>query len=258
MEEEVDAAIASRKESHPEKWSALTVSSNPSDATTTAGGEKPAEEGGGGGAAGGGGGGGAGAPSRPSTGGGGAPALSAAGTSAKRGSGDAKGRRGLKGGMGSKKASAVSMRGGATAADVTAVGDGGGGVSVMSKKEKAAMLINQAREEAAAAAAEVTHDLNQTPAVLAGGGEGEGVLYSDPASLLNRGWVEMEASLALVFGVEVLVCARWGPKVTFQSVLASSIMSEDGEMEEQGPGFRGAILHGIARIAPDVEEEKGE
>ena len=26
-------------------------------------------------------------------------------------------------------------------------------------------------------------------------------------------WVEMEISLALVFGVQVLVCARWGPKV---------------------------------------------
>lgn len=67
----------------------------------------------------------------------------------------------------------------------------------------------QVREEAAAAAAEVTHDVSQTPTVLT-----EPVLCSDPAALLNRGWVEMEISLALVFGVEVLVCARWGPKVT--------------------------------------------
>lgn len=50
--------------------------------------------------------------------------------------------------------------------------------------------------------------MSQTPAVLK-----EAVLYSDPAALLNRGWVEMESSLALVFGVEVMVCARWGPKV---------------------------------------------
>lgn len=66
----------------------------------------------------------------------------------------------------------------------------------------------QARDDAAAAAAEVTHDVSQTPSVLM-----QPVLYSDPAALLNRGWVEMEVSLALVFGVEVLVSARWGPKV---------------------------------------------
>ncbi|CAN0326067.1 unnamed protein product [Hapterophycus canaliculatus] len=262
VEEEVDIAILSHKESHPEKWAALAVSADPSDdtAAATAGGAKArGEAGGGGGGSGsggapakGGGGGGAGAPPRLSTGGGGAPA-SAAAASNRRGSGEMKGRRSSRAAMGSKKTSAVSM---AEAAEVTAVGDGGGGVTVMSKKEKTAMLVAQAREDAAVAAAEVTHDLNQTPAVLAG--QEKPVLYSDPTLLLNRGWVEMEASLALVFGVEVLVCARWGPKVTFQSVLASSMMSEDGETEEQGPGFRGAFLHGIARIAPDVEEAKGE
>lgn len=47
-------------------------------------------------------------------------------------------------------------------------------------------------------------------------------------------------------------------QVTFQSVLARSLMSEDGETEEQAPGFKGAFLHGVARIAPDVEEVKGE
>lgn len=55
----------------------------------------------------------------------------------------------------------------------------------------------------------MTHDVSQTPTVLT-----KPVLYSDPAALLNRGWVEMEISLALVFGVEVLVSQRWGPKVS--------------------------------------------
>ena len=47
-------------------------------------------------------------------------------------------------------------------------------------------------------------------------------------------------------------------QVTFQTVLVKSIMSDDGETEEQGPGFKGAFLHGLERIAPDVEETKGE
>lgn len=47
-------------------------------------------------------------------------------------------------------------------------------------------------------------------------------------------------------------------QVTFQSVLARALVSEDGETEEQAPGFKGAFMHGVARIAPDVEEHKGE
>lgn len=46
--------------------------------------------------------------------------------------------------------------------------------------------------------------------------------------------------------------------MTFQTVLVKSIFSEDGETEEQAPGFRGAFFHGLERIAPDVEEAKGE
>lgn len=46
-------------------------------------------------------------------------------------------------------------------------------------------------------------------------------------------------------------------QVTFQSVLARALVSEDGETEEQAPGFKGAFMHGVARIAPDVEEHKG-
>eukprot|EP00903_Cladosiphon_okamuranus_P007913 g7641.t1 len=241
VEEEVNAAILSRRTSHPEKWSGLVVSSESSDGATPAG-ETPQENGGGAGAGGGAStegaaGGGAGIPPRPSTGGG-APAHRPA--SAKK---DVGGGKKSRRSMGSKKSSAAE-----TVEEVTAFDDG----PVLSKKEKKAMLVAEAREDAAAAAAEVTHDVSQTPTVLT-----QPVLYSDPAALLNRGWVEMEISLALVFGVEVLVSARWGPKVTFQSVLARPLMSEDGMTEEQGPGFKGAFMHGLARIAPDVEEMKG-
>ncbi|CAM9435783.1 unnamed protein product [Ectocarpus sp. 6 AP-2014] len=244
IEEEVDAAILSRQLSHPEKWSSLAVDS--SDGGGAAEGEEEGGQGAGGLPASGG---GAGIPPRPSTGGGGSPSVptdanAAAAASTKKGASGRKSRRSS--GMGSKKSSAMEVK-----TEITAVGDGGPGVPVLSKKEKKGFLVAQAREDAAEAAAEVTHDMSQTPTVLK-----EPVLHSDPAALLNRGWVEMEISLALVFGVEVLVCVRWGPKVTFQSVLARTLVSEDGETVEQGPGFRGAFLHGIARIAPDVEEVK--
>ncbi|CAM9876940.1 unnamed protein product [Ectocarpus fasciculatus] len=247
IEEEVDAAILSRQLSHPDKWSSLVVDSSNGAGGGGAEGEEEGGQGAGGVPASGG---GAGIPPRPSTGGGGSPsvpadATAAAAASTKKGASGRKSRRSS--GMGSRKSSAVEVK-----AEITAVGDGGPGVAVLSKTEKKEFLVAQAREDAAEAAAEVTHDVSQTPSVLK-----EPVLHSDPAALLNRGWVEMEVSLALVFGVEVLVCARWGPKVTFQSVLARALVSEDGETAEQGPGFKGAFLHGIARIAPDVEEVKG-
>lgn len=47
-------------------------------------------------------------------------------------------------------------------------------------------------------------------------------------------------------------------QLTFQTVLVKPIISEDGETEEQAPGFKGAFFHGLERIAPDVEEAKGE
>eukprot|EP00752_Nemacystus_decipiens_P012726 g11275.t1 len=246
VEEEIDVAILARRTAHPDKWSGLVASSEASDGGATTAGVKTPEEGVGAGGAPskeGAAGGGAGIPPRPSTGGG-DPATTAT-SSAKKGGG--KKNRRSSGGMGSKKSSAAEMAG-----EATAVGDGGAGLPVMSKKEKTALLVAEAREDAAAAAAEVTHDVAQTPAVLS-----NPVLYSDPAALLNRGWVEMEVSLALVFGVEVLVSARWGPKVTFQSVLARALVSEDGETEEQAPGFKGAFMHAVARIAPDVVESKG-
>lgn len=58
-------------------------------------------------------------------------------------------------------------------------------------------------------------------------------------------------SCVVSFGVSLV-------QVTFQSVLARPLMSEDGETVEQAPGFKGAFMHGVARIAPDVEEVKGE
>ncbi|CAN0417434.1 unnamed protein product, partial [Laminaria digitata] len=41
-------------------------------------------------------------------------------------------------------------------------------------------------------------------------------------------------------------------QVTFQTVLVKSIMTEDGVTEEQSPGFKGAFLYGLERIAPDI------
>lgn len=139
VEEEIDAAILSRRTSHPDKWSGLIVSSEASaDGATTAGVKTPEEGAGAGGAPSkeGAAGGGAGIPPRPSTGGG-APAAAAA-SSAKKGGGR-KSRR-SSGGMGSKKSSAADMGG-----EVTAVGDGGAGLPVLSKKEKKAMLVAEVR-----------------------------------------------------------------------------------------------------------------
>lgn len=46
-------------------------------------------------------------------------------------------------------------------------------------------------------------------------------------------------------------------QVTFQTVLVKPVMSEDGKVEEQAAGFKGAFLHGIGPIAPDVETDTG-
>lgn len=41
-------------------------------------------------------------------------------------------------------------------------------------------------------------------------------------------WVEMEVSLGLIFGVEILVCARWGPKVGRDMVRVQFCASASG------------------------------
>lgn len=62
------------------------------------------------------------------------------------------------------------------------------------------------------------------------------------SSFLGRGWGGYATCL----------------QVTFQTVLVKPIFSEGGETVEQAPGFNGAFFHGLERIAPDVEEAKGE
>lgn len=47
-------------------------------------------------------------------------------------------------------------------------------------------------------------------------------------------------------------------QVTFQTVLVTSVLAENGVTEEQTPGFKGAFLNGLERIAPDIEEATGE
>ena len=46
--------------------------------------------------------------------------------------------------------------------------------------------------------------------------------------------------------------------MTFQTVLVTSVLAENGVTEEQTPGFKGAFLNGLERIAPDIEEATGE
>lgn len=156
VEEEVNAAILSRRASHPDKWSTIVVDPSAgggADGTAAAaagsagagagagaGGESGDDNTGGLPSRGGLAGGGAGIPPRPSTGGGGSPAGGGAAAASKKVA-DKKSRRTSKG-MGSKKPSTVDMLD-----DVTAVGDGGSGVVVMSKKEKNALVVAEVIKE---------------------------------------------------------------------------------------------------------------